>query len=856
MWFWIGLFIASAIIFSFLIPAPKGENLKASEFDENGFPQASENTGIPYVIGQSRLESPNTLIAGGFRNVPITEKHTVKALFGLIKKSTTVVVAHKYYLTFAMGLCLGPGCRLKAIWIDDEEVWTGDVGGPNDNITISSSDLFGGHKKGGGFSGAAKFYPGSFTQTADPFLNTLDEAGDIGVPAYRGISYIVFPDVYIGENPQLRKMSFVVSRMTNTLALPNSVVSDITINAGEGLYELCVNNWGGLSISADKLDIDRFKDVANVCTTELQGFGGVIQNITDGNEVMKQMMKQLDGIITVDPLTNKLYPKLLRADYNPAQLVEFDESSITEIESFSQTLWSELISEVKGTFKDPTNNFKDTTVIAQDLAIATMNGNLKSTSISLPFVKVSQLAQDIVGRELNQLSRIVTHTRFVANRKAFVLTPGDVFKWTWEDYRINGMVMRVQEFDEGSDDDPKIVINCLRDTFDNVNNAFTISDPVTYTLVTPPVDVNEYALYDAPQALVELAGVDDEGIPADPSFVLSLPVPANNSSTSVTVRANNVVVTLEVPFPLNGVLLQGIEEFDNFDTMVIPSFQVSGLTESRITDLLLNTNTAGIATGLNLIYVGGEIMAFETFTNNGGGVVTLTNVHRALLNTRQLSHLIGDRVFFLAEALGLMADQAFREVADSPLGIKFVVSSGTLTLDPDLAATRLLTLKGAYYKPDPPDFTRVGGNRIVAPQGDGSTITVTWRSRSKSAGVVHLANDPTGSVAGMTFNIYVFNITDGGPAIFTATGISGETHNVALPSGHESDTLEIRIYSVVGGAVSINYDPLRFVVAPPPPIIPNKLLLEGDEQGGTDKLLLEGDEQSGTDVLELEGDES
>lgn len=33
------------------------------------------------------------------------------------------------------------------------------------------------------------------------------------------------------------------------------------------------------------------------------------------------------------------------------------------------------------------------------------------------------------------------------------------------------------------------------------------------------------------------------------------------------------------------------------------------------------------------------------------------------------------------------------------------------------------------------------------------------------------------------------------------------------------------------------------------------LLLEGDEQSGTDKLLLEGDEQSGTDILELEGNE-
>jgi len=33
------------------------------------------------------------------------------------------------------------------------------------------------------------------------------------------------------------------------------------------------------------------------------------------------------------------------------------------------------------------------------------------------------------------------------------------------------------------------------------------------------------------------------------------------------------------------------------------------------------------------------------------------------------------------------------------------------------------------------------------------------------------------------------------------------------------------------------------------------LLLEGDEQSGTDKLLLEGDEQSGADILELEGNE-
>ncbi len=121
IWFSLILFAVSFIATALLAPKPEVENARPEDLDPNNFPQATEDAPVPLVLGCVRLSGPNTLWYGDFRSVPITEKIKTS-----IFKSTQVTVGYKYYLSLDLGICLGPNVFLKKIYLDDEEVISGD----------------------------------------------------------------------------------------------------------------------------------------------------------------------------------------------------------------------------------------------------------------------------------------------------------------------------------------------------------------------------------------------------------------------------------------------------------------------------------------------------------------------------------------------------------------------------------------------------------------------------------------------------------------------------------------------------------------------------------------------------------
>jgi hypothetical protein len=797
---YIFLFIASAIIFSLLIPKPKIEDAKAQEFDENGFPKATENSPIPYLIGKTRLESPNTLYAGDYRFEEVTEK--VKT--GLFS-SKKVVVGYKYYLTFDLGLCLGDsnGCTLHEIWMDDKLIWTGTV--TNDTpFAVGDLELFGGEGNGGGFQATCRFFPGNFTQLP----------GIVGHPAYRGVAHIVFYDAYLGEQPQLRKVSFVVSRFTNRLGLSGGeqLIGTESTNLAEAAYELINSQWGGMGLHLDYIDGPNFISRAGLFFDEGQGVAGAVQNGTEGRSVIQEFMKQADSILSVDPATNKLIIVPLRADYDVGTLPIYNETNIEGVENFTQTMWAELVSQVKVGFKDPSNNYQDSTAIAQDLAVANITGNLKTVSISLPFCKDANIANTVAARELNQLSQIATFAKFRMNRKGFRLRPGSVFKFSWADYNLQEMVMRVRSFEEGDDQDPFLVVDCARDTFDNRNTAISApSSGVSAPLTQAPLPITVYDYFDAPQFLVDEAGSSVFGA-ATASFIMMLPQKADNISVSVSATIDDFTMFSAAPFPVVGFANTVVAIDDYADTMIIPSFTITGLTDLEI-DQFANATVTQVRQGFNLLWINGELLSYQSFVDNLNGSVTLSNVHRALLNTRQQDIGIGDAVYLIdLSTLSTIEIDA----ATTPASVRMMPSSGAVTLSPGSVAPINIPLQNAYYRPDPPDYTTVNGLRVQTGFiDDWATINVSWRPRDKSLPSVRLAPDAADTApAGTTYDLYAFNVTDGGPAIYSSLGIVGTSHSFAFTDFYPGDTIEIRVYAKKDGLTSIEYDPIWFEVNP------------------------------------------
>lgn len=836
------IMVVSAIIFALLIPPLQIENARPGDFEDDAFPKATENAPIPYLIGMRRVDSPNTLFVGGFRPEPITERIRV-SLF----KKKTIIVGYRYYLTIDLGICLGgvEGVTLHGIYVDDKEVWTGTA---TDDTPFSFSDLelFGGHKKGGGFSATCRFYPGTFVQPKNAYIDAMPESNGL-LTRYLGVSHLVMQDAYVGESPSLKKIGFKVSRFTNTLGLTGGmeIIEVTSVNVAEAIYAGMVDDWGGMGIDPNLIDYDNFVENAELFFTEKNGAAGVLYREKDGKGFVQELLRQVDAVMGVNPSTNKIILKPLRLDYDPSELPIYGPGMIESVDNFSQTLWSELVSQVKVGFKDETNDYQDATAVDQDLAVASITGKLKTVSVSMPLVTRPSLATIIAGRELNQLSRPAITATLIFNRKGYKLAPGSVFKWTWPDYNVTAMIMRVKNITSGTDDDITLKVEVARDPYGELYTTFAdpvpgISNPLTTT--PEPVEVFDY--YDAPEYLVlnADAGFEPDGI-GHPSYLMLWPSPANASSISVSAYLDDDTAYQDQVFPSSGLLTTPIDLTDGFATGILTSIDII---TTNFPEDYGDSDAADVRAGRNLIWINGEVLGFEEFTNLGSGAYRLFDVHRALLNTKQATHAAATRIHFLD------TDDYFSlstvDESTSPAVVKFVPSSGAVTLDPTGITGSNIPLVGAYDRPDPPDYIRVDGARtLVDAEPGGTTYVVTWRARDKSLGTIQLIADAADTVSGMTWNLYIFNITRNTGPIYTATGLTLQTQDVILPADDNfGDTLEIRVYSVKSGRTSVTYDWFRFTVRPAA-----NLLLEGDMQAGTDILLLDG----AVGAVALEGDE-
>jgi hypothetical protein len=119
-----------------------------------------------------------------------------------------VTVGYKYYLGFALGLIHGIADIISTIKVD-KKVAVNPLISQGDTY-MNQPNLFGGEKREGGVQGTVSVYSGRITQPRDTYMTSRLGAT---YPAHRGISYVVFRQVYIGINPYPRKWSVRLTRI-------------------------------------------------------------------------------------------------------------------------------------------------------------------------------------------------------------------------------------------------------------------------------------------------------------------------------------------------------------------------------------------------------------------------------------------------------------------------------------------------------------------------------------------------------------------------------------------------------------------------------------------------------------------
>ena len=200
--------------------------------------------GLPIkdILGTTEV-SGNFLWYGGNRIVEVEEKVDTGPF-----SHEHVTTGYKYYLSFAIGICIGPTDKLFSIFRDTEEeaLWEGELERPDsggeETINLGSYKGYHPDEEDVG-SGAMTFYFGTTDQvpqvkmstgrfntegvtwdagleafTIDGVAVTAGQVTEGGIDAtlntpYRGLCWAFFDDVYIGESNRCPSFRFVMQKM-------------------------------------------------------------------------------------------------------------------------------------------------------------------------------------------------------------------------------------------------------------------------------------------------------------------------------------------------------------------------------------------------------------------------------------------------------------------------------------------------------------------------------------------------------------------------------------------------------------------------------------------------------------------
>lgn len=674
---WVVTFAVSQL----LAPEPDVEDAKAATLNDFNFPTATEGRIIPLVWGTDEIKGPNVLWYGGLQTVPITE--TIKV--SMFKKKD-IVTGHQYYVSIQMGICLGP-VALRKVWIGDELAWSGNQ---TTDGTVNLSVK--------GCKGVFEFYTGSKTQAVNTYLATQQSP----CPAYRGMSYGVFKNGYVGTSPDVKAFSFEVSRLPSGLGSTNPIVNTYDANPMEMAYEVLTSTAFGYGYPSSDIDTTEFKSVADTLYTEGNGMSLSLQAQREAKSLLTEIEKQIDGRFRIDPTTGKWRIVLARDGYSIGSLRAANNGNIKEVRDFSRAAWEETFNHVRIQYKRRGNKYTQGYAPAQDGANMRIQNRTVPVTWTYEGVKDDTLANKIAWRELRTHSYPLAKARLVMDRTFWDAYVGEVIRFSYSSgaLDITDLPMRITRIDTGNKDNPEIVVDCVQDVF--AWKAASFADPDTTNWTAPdknliPFPSAQQVGFEAPYGFTRRHEVTTEG------RIFVSGVSQGREEIGYLVRQRNAVGTPSGSFydagQINDFMYVGTLDsaIDNDDSTI------DVLTTMNLAEIM-ESNAADVGNELtNLIMIGDEFVACTGASTITGGL-RLTGCYRGLLDSAQASHASGAAVRFIFVG-GDLTVTAFPLTNNVDIRLLPFDFNGDQVSESDGGLTTIsLTMANRERRPYPPTF--------------------------------------------------------------------------------------------------------------------------------------------------------
>ena len=594
---------------------------------------------------------------------------------------------------------------------------------------------------------------------------------------------------------------------------------DGTYNADMGpahiIRECLTNPIWGMGYPADDIDDFSFKRAADVFFDEKLGISLLLDKESTVEEFIKEVLRHVDAVLYIDRRTGLFCLKPVRDDYNVEGLLVLDESNIISMSDYSKPTLGELTNSITVNAWDKKTN-TTLSVTVQNAALAMVQGREIGTKIQYPGITNRENALRLAQRDLRTYSTALVRCTLEVNDVAKDLTIGGVFAFSWSDYDIVKLPMRIVGIDYGTDRKHSVRITCVQDVFSTPTH--TIVRPVDPTWENPtqipPGFISQPIAIETPYyelcAQVGQAQVDSN-LATNPDIGLGLvgAIKPSNAATGYAFTKDQYGTPTEV----------GNFSFAPYARVyeLIPLTVAGG---SLIEDSIILTISDEDAVNLHAndwLLIDNEIMAVTTFPGVGIGYQVGPNewliyVKRGCLDTQPSTHLPGSTAYFISNANVL----DLTEMSSGELEGYYMHSINSMGQSNDTLAS--VSFNHRAIRPYPPQGVRINSyyynERIL------ERISLQWhhRNRKLQTGGEIFGFDEwsfTSPEPGVTYKIELIN-NDENSVIYSIDGLSGPDFEIPAENiPFELENVNLRMYSIRDGYTCLYpYEQRIYLAAP------------------------------------------
>lgn len=293
---------------------------------------------IPELLGTGKILG-HLLLYGKERVEEITEE-VEGGKGGDGGGSQTVVTGHRYYASWAVGICLGPIDTAYSIYKDEKLVWDGVVDRPVSGgvETIAIPDM-----------GNVYFYFGTDDQVANSKVGEIIGDDSLNSP-WRGLCWAFFDDCLMGNYNRMPVIRFVVRKTPELSFSDKNVIQSLDYNPAHAIWYILNRSTG---LSEDWLHATDFATIADDLYTENRGISMLLDHPETAETILETINVHIDNIIKYGN-DAKFHPKLIRNDYVVADLPLIDEDIMLDEPTFQRKSWIDTINEIKTQYSEIT----------------------------------------------------------------------------------------------------------------------------------------------------------------------------------------------------------------------------------------------------------------------------------------------------------------------------------------------------------------------------------------------------------------------------------------------------------------------------------------------------------------------